>query len=62
MASRRELTEDLSFEVETKYLTEANVSALFQFGKDEMTDDVEINRLTKPVLMEYYNKAVEEWN
>ena len=62
MASRQELTEALSFDVDTKYLTEANVSALFQFGKDEMADDVEINRLTKPVLMEYYNKAVEEWN
>lgn len=62
MASRRELTEELDFDVETKYLTEENVSALFRFGKDEMCDDVEINRLTKPVLMEYYNQAVEFWN
>lgn len=62
MASRRELTEDLDFDVDTKYLTRENVSALFRFGKDEMDDDVEINRLTKPVLMEYYNKAVESWN
>ncbi len=62
MASRRELTEDLDFDVDTKYLTRENVSALFRFGKDEIDDDVEINRLTKPVLMEYYNKAVESWN
>lgn len=62
MASRRELTEELDFDVETRYLTRENVSALFRFGKDEMDDDVEINRLTKPVLMEYYNKAVEFWN
>lgn len=62
MASKRELTEDLDFDVDTKYLTRENVSALFRFGKDEMDDDVEINRLTKPVLMEYYNKAVELWN
>ncbi len=62
MASRRELTEDLDFDVDTRYLTGENVSALFRFGKDEMCDDVEINRLTKPVLMEYYNQAVEFWN
>lgn len=62
MASRRELTEELDFDVETRYLTRENVSALFRFGKDEIDDDVEINRLTKPVLMEYYNKAVEFWN
>lgn len=62
MASRQQLKEDLEFGVETKYLSGENVSALFKFGKDEMADNVEINRLTKPVLMEYYNKAVEEWN
>ena len=62
MASRSELTEDLTFDVETRYLTEDNVLALFRFGKDEVDENVEINRLTKPVLMEYYNKAVEKWN
>ena len=48
--------------METKYLSAENVSALFLFGKDEMAEDVEINRLTRPVLMEYYNKAVEKWD
>lgn len=62
LASRNELTEDLTFEVETRYLTPENVSALFCFGKDEIAEDIEINRLTKPVLMEYYNQAVENWN
>ncbi|MCM1325373.1 MAG: polyamine aminopropyltransferase [Bacteroidales bacterium] len=62
MAGRRELAEELDFDVETRYLTGENVSALFKFGKDEIDDDVEINRLTKPVLMEYYNRAVEFWN
>ena len=62
MASRSELTDNLTFDVETKYLTQENVSALFCFGKDETDKDVEINRLTKPVLMEYYNAAVEKWN
>ncbi|MCM1536312.1 MAG: polyamine aminopropyltransferase [Clostridium sp.] len=62
MAGRRELAEELDFDVETRYLTNENVSALFKFGKDEIDYDVEINRLTKPVLMEYYNRAVEFWN
>ena len=62
MAGKSELKDDLSFDVETKYLTTENVSALFCFGKDEMDKEVEINRLTKPVLMEYYNDAVEKWN
>lgn len=61
-ASKKELITELSFDVETRYLTSENVSALFSFGKDEMDESVEINRLTKPVLMEYYNKAVELWN
>ena len=61
MASRRELTEDLDFDVDTRYLSKENASALFRFGKDEIAGDVEINRLTKPVLMEYYNRAVEVW-
>ena len=62
MASMQELTEDVSFDVETRYLSEENVSALFKFGKDEIAGDVDVNQLTKPVLMDYYNKAVEEWN
>ena len=62
MASKRELKDDFKFDVETRYLTSENVSALFLFGKDEINETVEINRLTKPVLMDYYNKAVEEWN
>ena len=62
MAGKNEISMDIKFDVETIYLSTKNVSALFLFGKDEVTDKVEINRLTKPVLMEYYNKAVESWN
>ena len=62
MASRKEISEKISFDVETRYLTEENVRSLFDFGKDEITEKVEVNRLTRPVLMEYYNKAEEMWN
>ena len=61
MASRRTLSENISFDVETKYLSTDNVASLFSFGKDEIAEDVEVNRLTKPVLMDYYNKAEAAW-
>ena len=62
MASRSMLSEEISFDVDTRYITDDNVIALFKFGKDEVDTDVEVNRLTKPVLMEYYNRAEELWN
>ena len=62
MASKGELSEEISFDVDTRYISEDNVVALFKFGKDEEAQDVEINHLTKPVLMEYYNKAEELWD
>ncbi len=62
MAGKKALSTDFQFDVETKYLSEENVSGLFLFGKDEIAENVEINRLTKPILMEYYNRAVELWN
>ena len=50
--------------IETKYLTEENISSLFKFGKDEMPAEgevVEVNQLTKPVMIQYYNDAVRNW-
>ncbi len=61
MASREELTQKNPLLTDTRYLTQENLSALFQFGKDEATDDVEINQLTKPILIQYYNEAARNW-
>jgi len=62
MATKKELDDAFSIEVETKYLSNENVNALFSFGKDEMiTDEVEINRLSKPMLIQYYSDAVRNW-
>ena len=50
--------------VETKYLSNDNIPALFIFGKDEKPADmneIEINQLTKPVMIQYYNDAVRNW-
>lgn len=62
MASKGDLSTNIQLDVETKYLSDENVAALFLFGKDEIAEQIEINHLTKPVLMDYYNKAVEAWN
>ena len=62
MASKGELREDLSFDVPTRYLNDEALASVFAFGKDEIAKDIEINRLTKPVLMDYYNKAVQMWD
>ena len=61
MASRRELSEQISFDVETRYLSEDNIAGLFCFGKDEISTNTDINQLTKPVLMDYYNRAEAAW-
>ena len=61
MASKKEMDDQFELQVDTRYLQEDIIPALFAFGKDEVTDDVEINQLSKPKLIEYYNDAVREW-
>ncbi len=61
MASMKKLEKRYHLPEDTRFLTEKNLSSLFVFGKDETADDVEINSLTNPVLIQYYNDAVREW-
>ncbi len=62
LASKKELDDSYSIEVETRYLTNDNINALFVFGKDEQTiEEVEINSLSKPMLIQYYSDAVQNW-
>lgn len=61
LASKRELGDNYNISVETKYLSEDSVDALFSFGKDEIAEDVEINSLSRPVLIQYYSEAVKNW-
>lgn len=35
---------------------------MFVFAKDERADDVEVNRLSRPVIIGYYNDAAADWN
>lgn len=61
LASNKELGDTYNITVDTKYLSEDNVDALFSFGKDEIAEDVEINSLSRPVLIQYYSEAVKNW-
>jgi Predicted spermidine synthase with an N-terminal membrane domain len=50
--------------LETKFLSNDNIQSLFIFGKDEKPadmNDIEVNQLTKPVMIQYYNDAVRNW-
>lgn len=50
-------------EVETKYLTEENITSMFYFGKDETIDlqNINENDMFKPSLITYYSEEVENW-
>lgn len=61
MAAKQELSQNYELTVETKYLSEDNIPALFAFGKDEVDTDVEINSLSHPILLQYYSDAVRNW-
>lgn len=64
MASNRKLKLDrLRVSVPTRFLDERNLRAAFAFGKDEIVrgKGVQVNTLTNPVLLRYYEAAWKEW-
>ncbi len=62
LASKKELDDNFDIQVDTKYLSNDNIMAMFSFGKDELANStVEINRLSKPKLIQYYSDAVKHW-
>ena len=61
MASASELQKKHPVPEDTRYLSEDNFEAMFIFGKDEKAGNIEVNHLTKPVLIQYYNDAVKDW-
>ena len=62
MASKQELDDEINITVETQYLDNDNATAMFSFGKDEReTTPVSVNTLSKPVLIQYYSEAVQNW-
>lgn len=61
MASKKELNDHFDIIPDTRYLSSDNVNFLFSFGKDEKAENVEINKLSKPKLIQYYLEAVKKW-
>jgi spermidine synthase len=60
LASNREFSkEDIKISVPTRYMNDEIAKAAFHFGKDEKIgyNKVEVNSLTNPVLLQYYEKA-----
>ena len=51
--------EDIRLRVETDFLTDNLVGAMFRFGKDVAEVETRLNKLLKPVLMFYYDD--EKW-
>lgn len=49
-----QFTNSLRPEIEYKYLENDNFEHLFYFEKDIRINDVELNKLDKPILLEYY--------
>ena len=50
---------DIRLTVETNFLTDNLVGAMFKFGKDVAEVETRLNKLLKPVLMFYYDD--EKW-
>lgn len=46
-----------SISVETKFLDKSNFASLFVFEKDIQSENIEINQLDKPTLLNYYLKG-----
>ncbi len=61
LASPEKLVKKHQLPDNTKFLSEDTLPSLFVFGKDEQRVDTEVNHLTKPMLIQYYNEAVREW-
>ena len=50
---------DIRLTVETNFLTDDFVGAMFKFGKDVAEVETRLNKLLKPVLIFYYDD--EKW-
>lgn len=53
--------EKLSLEVETKFLNDETISKLFLFAKDEEMEAEEVNTLIRPVILDMYLEAWQNW-
>ena len=62
VASKASLTKDVRVEVPTSYLNDESTRALFAFAKDEAEPEgIVPNTMDRPVLIQYYDKALVAW-
>ena len=63
LASKTEIQiEDLTLQQEGKFLTQDNLQGIFLFGKDEVSKkELEVNSLSSPKLLQYYQEAEKNW-
>ncbi len=63
MVAPREASEPvLSDELETRFMNDESLAAMFRFPKDLARREVEPNRLTTPVVAEYYRAGWTQFN
>ncbi|MBO5371694.1 MAG: polyamine aminopropyltransferase [Lachnospiraceae bacterium] len=64
LASRKEIDiEGLRLETEGKFLCQDNVQGMFMFGEDERSkqENLAVNSLSTPKLLQYYLDAEKDW-
>lgn len=62
LATFQEMDTQFDFCVPTRFLTKERCQTLFAFAKDERPEEeININTLTKPILMKYYGDADKKW-
>ena len=62
VAARHMLDPSINVSVPTSYLTSETARCLFEFGKDEQEPPgIQVNTMNRPILIEYYNKALVNW-
>lgn len=61
IASVDSITHKFDYIVDTKYLTSDNTESMFCFGKDEISENVIVNSLSNPILIQYYFQADKLW-
>ncbi|MBO5302874.1 MAG: polyamine aminopropyltransferase [Lachnospiraceae bacterium] len=64
LASKKEIdVQNIQLEVKGKFLSQENVQGLFFFGEDELAkeENLSVNSLSTPRLLQYYLEAEKNW-
>ncbi|MDX8382818.1 MAG: spermidine synthase, partial [Ghiorsea sp.] len=56
-SSQKRDVQHVDLAVQTKFLKQNQLEDLFHFEKDMVSNDVEVNMMDRPVLLDYYLKG-----